>query len=88
MVERGLSTRQTEDLVRRQQAGAAAGRQRKKKSAASDPDVQRLEQTLSERLGAVVQLRQGAKGSGQLVIRYSSLDQLDGILSRFDVEQG
>jgi len=46
-----------------------------------DPDLRRLETDLSERLGARVQIRQGAKGKGQLVIDYTSLDVLDGILA-------
>jgi ParB family chromosome partitioning protein len=46
-----------------------------------DPDLRRLETDLSDRLGARVQIRQGAKGKGQLVIDYTSLDVLDGILA-------
>jgi len=46
-----------------------------------DADIRRLENDLSDRLGARVQIRQGAKGSGQLVIDYTSLDVLDGILA-------
>ncbi|MCR8466793.1 chromosome partitioning protein ParB, partial [Pseudomonas aeruginosa] len=41
----------------------------------------RLEQRLAERLGASVQIRHGQKGKGQLVIRYSSLDELQGVLA-------
>jgi len=46
-----------------------------------DPDVARLEQDLTDKLGARVQLQQGAKGRGRLVIAYNSLDELDGILA-------
>jgi ParB family chromosome partitioning protein len=46
-----------------------------------DPDLRRLETDLSDRLGARVQIRQGTKGKGQLVIDYTSLDVLDGILA-------
>jgi ParB family chromosome partitioning protein len=46
-----------------------------------DPDLRRLETDLSDRLGARVQIRQGTKGHGQLVIDYTSLDVLDGILA-------
>jgi ParB family chromosome partitioning protein len=46
-----------------------------------DPDLRRLETDLSDCLGARVQIRQGAKGHGQLVIDYTSLDVLDGILA-------
>ncbi len=45
-----------------------------------DPDVQRLQTELSENLGAPVVIARNAKGKGKLVIIFSSLDQLDGIL--------
>ncbi len=77
VVARGLSVRETEALVRRLQAGgrkpaAAPGR---------DPDVRRLEEQLSEKLGARVALQHGKGGRGRLVIHYTSLDELDGILA-------
>jgi len=46
-----------------------------------DPNIQRLEGSLGERLGAKVELKHNAKGQGKLVISYSSLDELDGILN-------
>ena len=46
-----------------------------------DPDISRLEQRLAERLGSPVQIKHGQKGKGQLVIRYSSLDELQGVLA-------
>ena len=39
-----------------------------------------LEQDLSDRVGAPVQVQPGKKGRGKLVISYNSLDELDGIL--------
>jgi ParB family chromosome partitioning protein len=48
--------------------------------AAVDPDIRRLVNDLSERLGAKVDLQQGAKGKGKLVIGYNSLDELEGII--------
>ena len=77
VVARGLSVRETERLVRKRQGGERP----KPKAAAPDPDVQRLERELSERLGARVSLKAGARGKGQLVISYNSLDELDGILA-------
>jgi len=78
---RGLSVRETEKLVRRRQNEAAQGpakpdRRRK------DPDLERLEQDLTDRLGARVALEQGRGGKGKLVIRYTSLDELDGIIEK------
>ncbi|MUI59737.1 ParB/RepB/Spo0J family partition protein [Pseudomonas aeruginosa] len=77
VVAHGLTVRQTEALVRQwtHAPGKPAG------PVKSDPDIARLEQRLAERLGASVQIRHGQKGKGQLVIRYSSLDELQGVLA-------
>jgi ParB family chromosome partitioning protein len=80
VLSRGLSVRETERLVRRwqQEGEAAAGAPRKK---APDPNVRRLQEDLADRLGARVQIQQGERGAGKLVIAYNSLDELDGILA-------
>ncbi|TWI57681.1 ParB family chromosome partitioning protein [Pseudomonas duriflava] len=77
VVARGLTVRQTEALVRQW----LSGKETTEKAPAGDPDILRLEQRLAERLGAPVQIRHGEKGKGQLVIRYSSLDELQGVLA-------
>ncbi len=77
VVNRGLSVRETEALVKKTLASqnkAAA------KPAAVDPDVRRLESSLSEKLGAAVKIKPGKKGSGQLVIHFHSAAELDGII--------
>jgi ParB family chromosome partitioning protein len=43
--------------------------------------VRRLQNDLTDRLGARVQIQQGLRGAGKLVIAYNSLDELDGILA-------
>mgnify|MGYP006928716845 FL=1 len=48
--------------------------------ARSNPDIERLQQDLAERIGAEVKIQHGAKGKGKLVISYNSLDELDGVL--------
>ena len=48
---------------------------------AQDPNVRKLQDDLSERLGAAVQIDCNARGKGRLVISYNSLDELDGILA-------
>lgn len=77
VVARGLNVRQTEALVRDFHKPKAVP----KAQTPTDPNVKRLLRDLSERLGAPVDLKQGAGGKGKLVISYSSLDELDGILS-------
>ncbi len=79
VVARQLSVRQTEVLLNRfrQAEGAKTEADRHK-----DPDTEILERELAEELGTRVSLAQGAKGKGRLVIHYSSLEVLDGVLRR------
>jgi ParB family transcriptional regulator, chromosome partitioning protein len=79
VAKKSLSVRETEALVRRLQAPAAAGSDAP--SSGRDPNVERLEQELTERLGARVAIQQGSGGKGKLVVSYNSLDELDGILA-------
>lgn len=52
----------------------------------ADPNVTRLQQRLSEVLGAKIALKYGEKGKnkgkGKLIVYYNSLDELDGIVAR------
>jgi ParB family chromosome partitioning protein len=78
---KGLSVREAESLVRRmiqpaKTAGAGC-------EVAIDPNIQRLEDQLGEKLGAPVSIEHASAGHGRVVIRYHSLDELDGILSHF-----
>ncbi len=77
VVARGLTVRQTEALVRQWLSDKPEPAEPGK----PDPDIARLEQRLAERLGSAVQIRHGNKGKGQLVIRYNSLDELQGVLA-------
>ncbi len=79
VVERGLTVRATEALVRRELGGDDADAEARK-GEAKDADTRRLEQELSEKLGAAVTLQPGKGGRGRLQIAYNSLDELEGIL--------
>jgi ParB family chromosome partitioning protein len=80
VVKKGLSVRDTEALVRRLQAPAGNG-ERGEAAAALDPNVEKLQQELAEKLGARVAIQQGRGGRGKLIVNYNSLDELDGILA-------
>ena len=77
VVGKGMSVRQTEALVRNLLASKDKPRQEK----ALDPNIRHLQDDLAQRLGTKVQIQHSAKGKGKLVLNYSSLDQLDGILA-------
>ncbi|MCZ6829697.1 MAG: ParB/RepB/Spo0J family partition protein [Gammaproteobacteria bacterium] len=77
VVGRSMSVRQTEDMVRKILARA---RQPGTAPRKPDPDIQRLQDELSQKLGAKVQIQHNAKGKGKLVLAYNSLAELDGIL--------
>ncbi|MFO7578752.1 MAG: ParB/RepB/Spo0J family partition protein [Nitrosomonas halophila] len=78
IVQKQLSVRETESLIKRLNQPLAAERRQHE-----DRDLLRLQEDLSARLGASVVIKPGKKGAGNLVIHYASLEQLDGILSRF-----
>ena len=74
---KGLSVRETERLVKRLLNPA----KKALPGASRDPDIRRLEEDLSGKLGAKVSLEHGATGKGRLVVSYNSLDELEGILA-------
>ena len=78
VAKKSLSVRETEALVRRLLNPAAAD---KGGATRLDPDIQRLERELAEKLGAKVLFQHAASGKGKLVVSYNSLDELEGILT-------
>ena len=81
VAKKGLSVRETEALVRsmlNKSGGATSGKDAGK---ALDPNVQRLQDELSEKLGAPVEIQHSGSGKGKVVVSYHSLDELDGILA-------
>ena len=79
VVAKGLSVRQTEQLVRELQKPISSSEKAKPSS-----DTNQLIEKLTEKLGAEVQIDHNAKGKGKIVIKYHSLDELDGILKVFE----
>lgn len=78
IVTRGLSVRQAERLAGELQSGT--GKREPPKAAPADPNISELETSLAERLGAHIAIRHRKNGKGSLTIKYSSLDELEGIL--------
>jgi ParB family chromosome partitioning protein len=82
VVDKGFSVRETERIVSRELNPPA------EKAGAKEPnrDILRLEEDLSDSIGATVKISANRKGAGALTIRFGSLDQLDGILARLNPE--
>ena len=78
VVKSQLSVRQTETLVKRLLSDDTMPL----KSNDKDPDVRRLENKLSDGLGAIVRIKTKSGGKGHIVIEFGSLDILDGIVAR------
>ena len=78
IVEKGLSVREAENLVRK----IVDKKKAIKPKTSSDPDIQRLENDLTNQLGAKVTIKHKKSGAGILSIKYSSTDELEGILSK------
>ena len=81
VVNGAMSVRDTERLVTGLLNPAKRAARRRTKPA-YDADTARLENDLAERLGAVVRIEPGRQGAGRIVIRYSTLAQLDGIVEQ------
>ena len=83
IVSKNLSVRQTEALVRRlseDKSKAPLG------DARVSTDIQKLEEDLGQKIGVPVLVQHNAKGRGRLILKYNSLDELDGILKHMNYE--
>jgi len=80
VVARGLSARQTEALVRATLEPAPRAARRPRGGRSKDPDTQRLERDLTDRIGAPVAIEFDGQSRGRVLIQYESLDELEAIL--------
>jgi ParB family chromosome partitioning protein len=86
IVNGAMSVRETERLVHGLLNPARRAARRKNKPA-YDADTARLENDLADALGAVVHIEPGRQGAGRLVIRYSTLEQFEGIVERLGIRK-
>jgi ParB family chromosome partitioning protein len=81
-----LSVRDTERAVAKVIAGGSTVSVRragsKGASSTHQRDWDRVEEQLSDAIGLPVLLKQGRGSRGELIIRFSSLDELDGVIAR------
>jgi ParB family chromosome partitioning protein len=80
VVVEGLSVRDTERMVHA--TLHPTSHKKRRDSAVANGDVARLETEIADALGARVRIEPTNKGGGRIVISYSTLDQLDGILAK------
>lgn len=71
-----LSVRETEKLIQQRNKSPVS------KSRKIDRDLLALEESVSERLGTQITIKSGKNGKGNVIIHYSSLDQLEDILNK------
>ena len=83
VVSKDLTVRETEKLVRKHLSPVKTT----KKETASDPHIEQLERSITDKIGAPIKIQHGAKGKGKISIQYNSLDELDGILRHMGIEQ-
>jgi ParB family chromosome partitioning protein len=78
ITNKGLSVRETEELVRQLQLPKLPEMPK-----SIDPDIRRLQEDLANRLSLAVAIQCNPKGKGKVVIRYANLSELDNILEYF-----
>ncbi|WDE05381.1 ParB/RepB/Spo0J family partition protein [Thalassomonas viridans] len=78
VVAKEMTVRETEALVKKVQEP-----EKPKTEKVKDPDTLALETNLSEKIGSQVSISHNRKGKGKLVISYTNLEELDGIVSKF-----
>ncbi len=82
IVAKRMSVREAEKLVVRTTAEQAASNKPRDGGKEKSRDIARLEEELSDILATQVSIKTGAKNRGQLVINFSDLDALDGVIAR------
>lgn len=79
---KGMTVRATEKLVRALLAGSDVSPP--KQALKVDPDILRLQEEISNKIGSKVLIQHQAKGNGKVIIQYSSLDELEGLLNHLN----
>jgi ParB family chromosome partitioning protein len=88
VADEGLSVRVTEALVKKVQKASEENEKATEqvKEKVFDRDALRLQEAISDFLGAKTTIKHKKNGQGSVIIDYSSLDELDGIVSRFNLK--
>jgi ParB family chromosome partitioning protein len=79
VIDKGLSVRETEELVRKQSETGGGNRKARDRSSEKDADTRSLESDLSAHLKMAVQIDHAGTSGGKVTITYRDLDQLDAL---------
>jgi ParB family chromosome partitioning protein len=82
---KGLSVRQTEALVKKYKDVGSG--QKKLRGSGKDPDVLSLERAIGDHLGAKTTIKEKSKGSGELIIGFSTLLELEGVVEKMGLQK-
>lgn len=86
IAEEGLSVRVAEKLAQEAQKASKEPAE-KQKDQSLDRDTERLQAAMTDFLGAKTIIKHKRNGQGMVVINYNNLDELDGIMARFDLKK-
>jgi ParB family chromosome partitioning protein len=81
IVVEGLSVREAERLVAKSQAMIGSKKSGPKLAPPASRDWMRVQDQISDALGLPVVLKQARGGRGELTIRFSNMDELDGVIA-------
>jgi ParB family chromosome partitioning protein len=84
--QKGLSVRQTEELVRKLYTGEKSTN--KKTGGEVNASMKKVEDRLSSHLGTKVRISHQKSGKGSILLEYYSLDELNGLLEKLNVTIG
>jgi ParB family chromosome partitioning protein len=84
--QKGLSVRQTEELVRKLYTGEKSTK--KKTGGEVNASMKKVEDRLSSHLGTKVRISHQKSGKGSILLEYYSLDELNGLLEKLNVNIG
>ncbi|HSY28081.1 MAG TPA: ParB/RepB/Spo0J family partition protein [Burkholderiaceae bacterium] len=82
IVAKRMSVREAEKLVARTTSEQASANKPRDNSKEKSRDITRLEEELSDALATQVTIKLGSKNKGQLIIDFTDLDALDGVIAR------
>ncbi len=82
IIQRQLSVRGAEALVKQMLDGDSNSKKKPSAKCSQDPDITRMEHKLSDCLGARVSIQHSQNGSGRMQIRYTNLDEFEGIIDK------